>query len=43
LDAAALQAVARRARERTLEEHTAARRAAQMVSAFEAATTREVV
>lgn len=43
LDDAALDAVARRARERTLEEHTAARRAAQMVSAFEAATAREVV
>jgi len=39
---ASLSAIARRARERTLTEHTAASRAAQMVSAFEAAT-REVV
>ena len=40
-DDATLSAIARRARERTLDEHTAARRAAQMVCAFEAAT-REV-
>ena len=39
----ALAAIARRARERTLDEHTAARRAAEMVAAFEAATTREYV
>ena len=32
-----LAAVARRARERTLDEHSASRRAAEMVSAFEAA------
>jgi len=38
-----LDAIARRARERTLAEHTAARRAAEMVAAFEAATTRETV
>jgi spore maturation protein CgeB len=39
---AELDAIARRARERTLEQHTAARRAADMVAAFEAAT-RETV
>lgn len=39
---AALEAMARRARERTLEEHTAARRAAQMVEAFEMATQEAV-
>ncbi len=39
----ALAALARRARERTLDEHTAARRAAQMVAAFEAAHTGEMV
>ncbi len=39
---AALAGIARRARERTLDEHTAARRATQMVAAFEAATAREV-
>ena len=33
----ALAAIARRARERTLDEHTAARRAAEMVAAFESA------
>ena len=38
-----LDALARRARERTLDEHTAARRATEMVAAFEAATTREYV
>jgi len=38
-----LSAIARRARERTLDEHTAARRATQMVAAFEAATAREAV
>lgn len=36
-----LARVARRARERTLDEHTAARRAQQMVAAFEAAATQE--
>jgi spore maturation protein CgeB len=40
---AELEAIARRARERTLEEHTAARRAADMVAAFEAAVARETV
>ncbi len=35
LDDAALDAIARRARERTLDEHTAGRRASQMVAAFE--------
>ena len=35
---ATLAAMARRARERTLAEHTAARRARQMVAAFELAT-----
>ena len=39
----ALAGIARRARERTLDEHTAARRADEMVAAFEAATTREYV
>jgi spore maturation protein CgeB len=39
---AELDAIARRARERTLEQHTAARRAADMVAAFEVAT-RETV
>ena len=34
-----LAAIARRARERTLDEHSAARRAAQMVQAFEDAST----
>ena len=38
----ALGAIARRARERTLDEHTAERRAAEMVRAFEAATAREM-
>ena len=38
----ALAAVARRARERTLDEHTAARRAAEMVAAFEAVAAREM-
>ena len=33
----------RLARERTLEEHSATRRAAEMTAAFEAATTRETV
>ena len=37
----ALRRVAERARERTLAEHTAARRARQMVAAFEAAAARE--
>ena len=36
----ALARIAARARARTLEEHSAARRAAQMVAAFEAATAR---
>ena len=36
-----LAAIARRARERTLSEHSAARRAAEMVVAFETAPTRE--
>ena len=35
-----LAAIARRARERTLDEHSAARRAATMIAAFEAATSR---
>lgn len=42
LPAAALKQIADRARERTLDEHTAARRALEMVAAFEAATAREV-
>ncbi len=42
LDPGALAAIARRARERTLDEHTAARRAAEMVAAFEAATAPEM-
>ncbi|MGE0372614.1 MAG: glycosyltransferase [Gammaproteobacteria bacterium] len=37
----ALAAVARRARERTLDEHTAERRAREMVAALEAASARE--
>ena len=37
----ALDQIARRARDRTLSEHSAARRASEMVAAFEAATTRE--
>ena len=37
-DPAALRRIADRARERTLQEHTAARRAAEMVSAFESVT-----
>ncbi|MBN8929720.1 MAG: glycosyltransferase [Rhodospirillales bacterium 69-11] len=37
-----LDAIARRARERTLDEHTAQRRARQMVAAFEAAVASEV-
>ena len=37
----ALALVARRARERALAEHSATRRAAEMVAAFEAASTRE--
>jgi spore maturation protein CgeB len=36
-----LAEVARRARERTLDEHTAARRAREMVAAFESAAARE--
>ena len=36
---ATLAAMARRARERTLDEHTAARRAGEMIAAFEAAHT----
>ena len=36
-----LAAIARRAQERTLAEHSAARRAAEMVQAFEAAAVRE--
>jgi spore maturation protein CgeB len=36
---AELAAIARRARERTLDEHTAARRAREMVAAFSAAMT----
>jgi spore maturation protein CgeB len=36
-----LIAMARRARERTLDEHTAQRRAREMVAAFEAAAARE--
>ncbi|HYZ65014.1 MAG TPA: glycosyltransferase [Acetobacteraceae bacterium] len=43
LPVAELAAIARRARERTLEEHTAARRASEMVAAFEGATAREEV
>ena len=35
-----LAAIARRARDRTLSEHSAGRRAAEMVEAFEAATTK---
>lgn len=38
-----LAAIARRARERTLDEHSAARRAVQMVTAFEEATVGEMV
>ena len=38
-----LAAMARRARERTLDEHTAARRAGEMISAFEAAHTGAMV
>lgn len=37
-----LDAIARRARERTLDEHTAQRRARQMIAAFESAVTSEV-
>ncbi len=37
----ALAAIARRARERTLDEHTAARRAAQMIAAFESVHAHE--
>ncbi len=37
----ALAAIARRARERTLDEHSAARRAGQMLAAFENAAARE--
>ena len=36
---AALAAIARRARERTLDEHSAARRASEMIAAFETATS----
>jgi spore maturation protein CgeB len=43
LSDANLAVIARRARERTLEEHSATRRAAEMTAAFEAATTRETV
>ena len=39
----ALAAIALRARERTLDEHTAARRAIEMVAAFEAVTMPEMV
>lgn len=39
----ALAEVARRARDRTLDEHTAARRAREMVAAFEAAHAKEPV
>ena len=38
----ALDAIARRARERTLDEHTAARRALEMVAAFECALAPEM-
>ena len=38
-----LSAIARRARERTLSEHSAARRAADMVAAFETVSSRERV
>ena len=38
-----LAAIARRARERTLSEHSAARRAAEMVAAFETVSSRERV
>ncbi len=41
LPGAELDTIARRARERTLSEHSAARRAAEMVAAFEAALQRE--
>ncbi|GAC1346576.1 MAG: glycosyltransferase [Acetobacteraceae bacterium] len=41
LSDAELSAIAHRARERTLAEHSAARRAAEMIAAFEAATTKE--
>ncbi len=37
-----LAGIARRARERTLDQHTAAHRAREMVAAFEAASTREL-
>ena len=37
-----LAAIARRARDRTLDEHTAARRATEMVAAFEGAHSREL-
>jgi spore maturation protein CgeB len=37
-----LAAIARRARERTLDEHTAARRAREMIAAFEAAMARAI-
>ncbi len=43
LHEAELFAIARRARERTLDEHTAARRAAEMIAAFESATACETV
>ena len=42
LDPAELAAIAARARARTLEEHSAARRAEQMVAAFEGATVQEM-
>ena len=38
-----LAAIARRARERTLDEHTASRRAAEMIDALQSAPTREMV
>ena len=38
----ALAAIARRARERALDEHTATQRAREMIAAFEAASTREL-
>ena len=37
-----LAGIARRARERTLDQHTAAHRAREMIAAFEAASTREL-
>ena len=43
MNPAELAAVARRARERTLSEHSAARRAAEMVQAFEAVASWESV